>query len=463
MQQLGKRNTYTPIDTSLVCSSVSLSLNREETLSEQTSKTSPNNLEENQQSGMTEQNLRVFVLNMRGQPLMPTTPRKARALLKKEKAVVVSCKPFTIQLTIATGETKQEITLGLDTGSKTMGYSAITYKKEMLCGEINLRTDVSCKLTERRMYRRNRRNKLWYREPRFNNRKREEGWLAPSIQHKLDTHKRLISQIKTFLPITKTVIEVAQFDTQKLQNVDIEGVEYQQGQMSGYNNLRAFIFTRDKYTCQICKKKGGIFETHHIIQRKDGGSNRPDNLVTLHLKCHKDFHSGKIKHMFTKPKSYRDTTVMNNIWSRVVNVLGAEPTFGYITKTKRLEIGLEKSHYNDAFIISGGEKQTRSKPIISKQMRRNNRCLQLNRKGFSPSIRRRKYSIQPNDVVSYQGKDYLTKGSHHKGKRAIIIFDGKNKSVDVKNLEVKSFGKGLVINTRQFLTTLKDGVSLAQT
>lgn len=450
MQKLEKRKTYIPTDTSLVSSSMVLSLNKEETLSEQDLKTFSNNSEENHSQHTGNQNLRVsdivYVQNIKGQPLMPCKQQKANKLLKQGKAVVAKRKPFTIQLTIATGETTQPITLGVDAGSKVIGFSAITEKKELISGELELRQDVSDKLTERAMYRRGRRNKLWYREPRFNNRKREEGWLAPSIQHKLDTHQTLINKITKLLPINNVVVEVAKFDTQKLQNADIEGVEYQQGQMSEYNNLRAFIFTRDNYTCQICKEQGGVLETHHIIQRKDGGSNRPDNLVTLHLKCHKDFHSGKIKHEFTKPKSFKDTSIMNNVWTRLVDKNNYEHTFGYITKEKRQKLELEKSHVNDAFVIAGGSNQTRCRISDLKQIRRNNRCLQLNRKGFAPSIRRQRYKIQPNDLVKIDKKQYMSKGSFNKG-TWIKLTDNYGNTINknIENIELVKYGKGIQI------------------
>ncbi|MHA2500889.1 MAG: RRXRR domain-containing protein [Candidatus Hodarchaeales archaeon] len=138
----------------------------------------------------------VMVLNMRGQPLMPTTPQKARCLLKTKKAKVVQRLPFMLQLRYATGENKQVVTLGLDPGYSQSGFSVITTKKELLAGEVRLRTDVSKKLTERRMYRRTRRsNKTRYRPPRFANRRREQGWLAPSIQHKLDSHLLFIHKL----------------------------------------------------------------------------------------------------------------------------------------------------------------------------------------------------------------------------------------------------------------------------
>ena len=113
-QKLVGRNTCTPTDAPQVRSSVTLSLNREETLSEQSLKTPSNNPDVDLQSGMTGRDLRVPVINMRNEPLMPTTPGKARKLLKQDKARVISSSPFTIQLLYATGETKQPVRLGTD-------------------------------------------------------------------------------------------------------------------------------------------------------------------------------------------------------------------------------------------------------------------------------------------------------------------------------------------------------------
>src|SRR5450759_6014654 len=141
---------------------------------------------------------------MRGQPLMPTRPRKARILLQENKVKVVKRTPFTIQLKYATGETKQEITLGVDSGFENIGISAVTAKKEVYSSEVKLRTDMVKLNSERRQYRRARRGRnTWYRQPRFDNRKKHEGWLAPSIQNKLDSHIKLIERVKA-IPVSYT-------------------------------------------------------------------------------------------------------------------------------------------------------------------------------------------------------------------------------------------------------------------
>jgi hypothetical protein len=194
------------------------------------------------------QNLRVsvvYVLNMRGQPLMPTTPRKAKKLLKEDKAKVVKRTPFIIQLKYATGENRQPITLGVDSGYENIGLSAKTNKKELYSAEVKLRTDIAELNSERKHYRRARRNrKTWYRQARFLNRKKPDGWLAPSIQHKLDSHIKLIENVKKLLPITRIDIEVAAFDIQKIKNPEISGNEYQNGVQKDSWNVREYVLHR---------------------------------------------------------------------------------------------------------------------------------------------------------------------------------------------------------------------------
>jgi hypothetical protein len=140
------------------------------------------------------------------------------------------------------------------------------------------------------------------------------------------------------------VVEIAKFDMQKLQNPDIEGIQYQNGVSAGYDNVRAYVFERDDYTCQICKKKEGILQTHHIKQKKDGGSDKPDNMVAVHKGCHEDFHKGLIQHKFMKPKEYKIEAHITILKDFVVDGLrkdfDVDVTFGHITKRNRMRLNL---------------------------------------------------------------------------------------------------------------------------
>ena len=199
----------------------------------------------------------VYVLSKEGKPLMPTGRHgKVRHLLKDGKAKVIKRTPFTIQLLYDNREYTQPITLGIDSGYQNIGLSAVTESQEVFSAEVKLRTDIVKLNSERRQYRRARRNrKTWYREPRFLNRKKDNGWLAPSIQHKLDSHIKLIDMVKKILPITKINIEVANFDIQRIKNQDIEGTDYQNGEQSDFWNVREYVLYRDGHICQHCKGK----------------------------------------------------------------------------------------------------------------------------------------------------------------------------------------------------------------
>ncbi|MFQ5979605.1 MAG: RNA-guided endonuclease IscB [Candidatus Heimdallarchaeota archaeon] len=228
----------------------------------------------------------VYVLNMRGQPLMPTTPRKARKLVTTSKVTVIRRLPFTIQLHYATGEAKQKIELGIDAGYSKVGFSATTANQEVIGGELELRKDVSQNLTQRRQYRRTRRNRLWYRKPRFNNRvaSKKQGWFPPSIRHKLISHKHLITEIQKLLPITTIRVEVATFDAHKLKKPEISGVEYQQGELQGYE-IREYLLEKWQRQCVYCGKTGVKLEVEHIIPKSRGGTNRIDHLALACRKC----------------------------------------------------------------------------------------------------------------------------------------------------------------------------------
>ena len=297
----------------------------------------------------------VLVINKHGQPLMPTTPRKARILLQSGKAKIAGRDPFTIQLIYGSAGYKQPISLGIDAGYKHIGFSACTARVELIGGELELLDGVSERITERKKYRRTRRNRLRHRIPRFDNRKRKEGWLAPSIQHKLDTHFRLIERIKSRLPITRTTVETAKFDIQKIKNPDIQGEEYQQGEQLGYKNLTDYIRHRDGYECQNpeCKNKKSekILNCHHLgyWKKPPDRSNRPSNLITLCDQCHSspNHKKGKLLHGWSpKVKSFKAETFMSTIYKRIVEGLFVAQAFGYETSFNRKELGLSKSHHN---------------------------------------------------------------------------------------------------------------------
>lgn len=419
----------------------------------------------------------VYVLNMRGEPLMPTSPRKARLLLKDRKAKVVRRNPFTIQLKYATGENRQPVKLGLDPGYKNVGFSAITDKRELISGEVILRTDISEKIAEKKMYRTNRRGRnTRYREPRWKNRCIPKEWLVPSIQHKLDTYIRLVHKFSGILHITRITIETSPFDTQKMQNPEISGIEYQQGELQGYE-VKEYLLEKWHRECVYCKKENVPFETEHIIPTSRGGTNRVSNLTIACHECNQkkgnmtasEFGHPEVQILAKRP--LKAAAFMNIVRSRLVNTIKKEfsqyqcnETYGYITKHDRIKMGIMKSHANDAFVIAGGVNQIRSKYYQVVQNRRNNRSLQTNRKGFRPSIRRKRYKYSPGDLVKMKSSfqttgwgdivskknrtaTYIVKGVFSYGKRIRLVNRvAEEKDIDIKINDVKicKYGKGLL-------------------
>ncbi len=144
----------------------------------------------------------------------------------------------------------------MDSGYTHIGFSAVNTTKEQIAGELTLLQGQVERNKERSMYRRQRRNRLRYRAKRFSNRKKPKGWLAPSLQNKLDTHIRLVDKISTLVSVSKIVVEVAAFDIQAIKNPKIEGKEYQHGEQYDFWNLREYILHRDNHQCQNpeCKK-----------------------------------------------------------------------------------------------------------------------------------------------------------------------------------------------------------------
>lgn len=303
----------------------------------------------------------VYVLNIEGKPLMPCKEAKARKLLKQNKAKIVKREPFTIQLLFECENQTQNITIGVDAGSKHIGLSATTEKKELYAADVELRNDIVDLLSTRRENRRTRRNKLRYREPRFNNRvhSKNKGWLAPSVENKINTHLKVIFDVHKILPITKIIVETASFDIQKINNPEIGGFEYQQGEQLGFWNVREYVLWRDNHTCQYCKgrSKDKVLNVHHIESRKTGG-NAPNNLITLCETCHEKHHKGEIQVKIKRGSSFKDAAFMGimrwTFYERLKEIYpNVSMTYGYITKNTRIENSLPKEHYIDARCISG--------------------------------------------------------------------------------------------------------------
>lgn len=394
----------------------------------------------------------VYVQDIDGKPMMPTTRHgKVRRLLKDNKAVVVNTCPFTIKLMYKTSDYKQEIVLGVDAGTKHVGLSATTKSKELYSGEVILRNDVVELLSTRRESRRARRNRLRYRKPRFENRvkSKHHGWVAPSVRHRIDAHIRVIDNVCSILPISRIIIEVAQFDTQKINNPNISGNEYQKGDQLGFWNVREYVLARDGHKCQHCKgkSKDHILNVHHIESRKTGG-NSPSNLITLCETCHKEYHKGNIDLKVKRGKSLRDAAVMGIMKWKLYDELKSKydnvsMTFGYITKYNRIKYGIEKSHTSDAFVISRNFNAKRiERQYLKRLIRRHNRQIHKMKilKGGKKKNNQAPFEVfgfRLFDKVLYNNEINFIYGRRKSGCFDIRDFDGKNsKNVTYKKLKL---------------------------
>ena len=408
----------------------------------------------------------VYVLNIEGKPLMPCKEAKARKLLKENKAKIYKKEPFTIQLLFICENQTQDITLGVDAGSKHIGLSATTKEKELYAADVELRNDIVDLLSTRRQNRRTRRNRLRYRKQRFNNRvhSKKNGWLAPSVEQKIQTHFKVVEDIHKLLPITKIVVETASFDIQKIKNPEIHNEEYQQGEQLEFWNVREYVLFRDNHTCQCCKgkSKDKILNVHHIESRKTGG-NAPNNLITLCETCHKGYHNGTVELPKTikRGMSFKDAAFMGIMrWSFYNRLKEIYPnvvmTYGYITKDTRIKNNLPKDHYIDARCISGNPN---AEPLgyyfYQKKVRCHNRQIHKANilKGGKKKLNQASYLVKGFrlfDKVEFEGQICFIFARRSSGYFDIRKLNGEviHRSASWKKLKLLETRKSLLIERR---------------
>ena len=416
----------------------------------------------------------VYVLDIDGQPLMPTARHgKVRRLLNSHLAKVVKRCPFTIQLLYQSTKETQPVSLGVDAGSKHIGLAATTEKNVVYQEELAPRNDVVKLLSARRALRRSRRNrKTRYRKSRFNNRvhSKHKGWLAPSVEVKIQEHITAIKRICQILPISEIHVETAEFDFQRLKAMEEgnplpAGTDYQLGEQYNFYNTRQYVLHRDGYTCQCCGAHDNNVRLHvHHIESRQTGGNAPNDLITLCEHCHKALHEGKLKLPKGKKRgrSYRDAAFMGIMRKTLLERLRKEAdapvtgTYGYITKYWREKAGLEKSHINDAICIS---RHPYAKPLdtyyLTKAVRHHNR--QIHKAKLSKGgIRNRNQApylvkgFRLFDKVLYQGKECFIFGRRVSGRMDVRLLDGTriNASVGYRNLKLLELRKAYLTERR---------------
>ena len=426
---------------------------------------------------LTKQTTQACVLDQNGKPLMPTKRLgKVYRLLKTKKAHIVSYEPFTIQLDYEPDtHIIQPMTLGVDSGAIHSGYSVANEQREFYSSEVIARDNISYRISDRHMYRRNRRyRKTRYRKPRFNNRKnKKKGWLPPSLEQKVAVQLNEIDHLYRHFPIETIIVEVAEFDIQKIKNPDISGKEYQQGTLQGYN-IRNYLLEKHGRKCFYCDKEVSTFEVEHMLPKAKGGSNRIDNLT---LSCHScnqkkgtltaeefikqtlpvEKLAKKLKQLSKEKHLFKYMAHMNATRWALYNAIdekysNAKITYGYITKCNRIQAGLPKAHHIDAKCITGfAQVPSFDTTVVKVKMRRHNR--QLHRATFSKGHIRKAASLPTvmfgfrlYDMVMYNNHRYYIKGRRSTGAFALVSVEGlKDESRTYRKLT-------LLAHTNAYLT-----------
>lgn len=323
----------------------------------------------------------VFVLSSTKKPLMPCRPARARQLLTAGRAAVYRQHPFTIILKDRDDGDTQPVEVKVDPGSKTTGIALVGHFEQqgavMLFGaNLNHRGQaIKNNLESRRSLRRGRRGrKTRYREARFLNRTRLSGWLPPSIESRVVNTESIIRKLAARCPITEAAVELVKFDLQAMVNPEISGVEYQQGELAGYE-VRQYLLEKWHRTCAYCGKKDVPLQVEHIHPKANGGSNRVSNLTLACQPCNQkkgsrpidDFLQGqpdvlrKIKAQAKAP--LKDAAAVNAARWALVNRLKAglpvSTGSGGRTKWNRTRQGYPKDHWIDAACVGeSGERVT---------------------------------------------------------------------------------------------------------
>ncbi|NJN29521.1 MAG: HNH endonuclease [Synechococcales cyanobacterium RM1_1_8] len=312
----------------------------------------------------------VFVIDSDKQPLTPTSPAQARKLLDSGKAAVFRHYPFTIALKRKVEEAKPaELQLKIDPGSKTTGLAILNGALVIWAAELTHRgQQIKNDLESRRAIRSGRRNrKTRYRKPRFLNRVRPEGWLAPSLNHRVETVMTWVYRLSRYSPIKSVAQELVRFDLQKMQNPEISGVEYQQGELQGYE-VREYLLEKWGRQCAYCGAKDTPLEVEHIHPKSKGGSNRISNLSMACHDCNQTKGNSDIRDFLSQKPSVlarilkqakaplKDAAAVNSTRWALFNMLKAtgmnvSTGSGGRTKFNRCSQDIPKHHWTDAACV----------------------------------------------------------------------------------------------------------------
>jgi 5-methylcytosine-specific restriction endonuclease McrA len=314
----------------------------------------------------------VFVVDTNKQPLNPVHPGRARMLLKAGKASVLKRYPFTIVLGREVESPQvQPLRVKLDPGSTTTGITLVndTTGKVVFAAELSHSGQaIHNALLSRRSVRRGRRARhTRYRKPRFNNRSRPKGWLAPSLESRVCNVLTWVKRLMCLCPVEAISMELVRFDMQAMEQPNSEGCQYQQGTLAGYE-LREYLLEKWQRRCAYCAKEHVPLQIEHIVPRAKGGSNRVSNLTLACEPCNRAKGTQDVA-VFLKKKPdvltrllrqakapLKDAAAVNSTRWRLyerLNALGlpVECGSGGLTKWNRITRTLEKAHWIDAACV----------------------------------------------------------------------------------------------------------------
>jgi len=315
----------------------------------------------------------VFVLDKQKKPLMPCTPRRARLLLTRKRAVVHRLSPFTIRLKDRSVRESalQPVVLKIDPGSKTTGLALArveaTEEGEVhhglhLAELIHRGEEVRERLRKRTGYRRRRRSaNLRYRPPRFLNRRRAPGWLPPSLRSRMGNVLTWAGRYQHWVPMVRIDVERVKFDTMLLQNPEIAGIAYQRGELLGWE-VRSYLLEKFQRRCVYCSREQVVFELDHVRPRSRGGSDQVSNLVLACHACNEqkgnqtaaEFGHPEVEEDARKP--LKDAAAMNATRYALCEALRSLDVpittwSGGRTRWNRDRFGVEKAHCLDALCV----------------------------------------------------------------------------------------------------------------
>ena len=421
---------------------------------------------------------KVLVLDTNKKPLTPCTPKRARLLLKQKKAAVYRKFPFTLILKSAKEDAQpRSIRLKIDPGSKKTGMALVVEETKEVVQALELEhrgLKIKSDMDARRAVRRGRRNrKTRYRQPRFENRTRKEGWLAPSLESRVANIQTWVKRLQQLAPIEQLSMELVRFDLQKMENPEVQGVEYQQGELQGYE-VREYLLEKWGRTCAYCQAKDVPLEVEHIVPKSKGGSDRVSNLTLACRACNQKKGNRSLSEFLAKKpellkkieskmkRPLRDASAINSTRWELYRRLSAtglpvETGSGGRTKFNRSTQKYAKTHWIDACCVgkSGAEVQLdpEMKVLQVKSMGRGSRQMcRMNKYGF-PRTKAKSvktvHGFHIGDLVTLNQSKGKYKGLHRgvlAGIRARGDFDikteGQKITASFKNFILNQHGNG---------------------